>query len=95
MENPRVEADEHPFEVLYEKLPKHYGFEPSVDLDEEIARMFELFLTDEVRARIEQRKNSILPRTWWSGIKRQVEQLELLDLAAEIKDDEQLYTINR
>ncbi|MHC4158962.1 MAG: NAD-dependent epimerase/dehydratase family protein, partial [Planctomycetota bacterium] len=28
VENPRVEADEHPFEALYEKLPKRYGFEP-------------------------------------------------------------------
>jgi hypothetical protein len=79
---------------LYEKLPKQFGFEPTVDLDEEIVRMFELFLTDEVRARIEQRKTAILPRTWWSGIKRQVEQLELLNLEAEIRDDEQLYTIN-
>ncbi len=94
VENPRVEADEHPFEVLYEKLPKQFGFETKVDLDEEIARMFELFLTDEVRARIEQRKHAIIPRTWWSGIKRQVEQLELLNLEAEIRDDEQLYTIN-
>jgi UDP-sulfoquinovose synthase len=91
VENPRVEADEHPFEAIYEKLPGQFGFEAQVDIDEEIARMFELFLTDEVRLRIEQRKNSIVPRTWWSGVKRQVERLELLDLHSEIREDEQLY----
>lgn len=36
LENPRVEADEHPFEVIYEQLPKTFGFEPKVSLEEEV-----------------------------------------------------------
>ncbi len=95
VENPRVEADEHPFEALYEKLPKRYGFEPKVSIDDEIARMFELFLTPEVKTRIEQRKHVIIPRTWWSGIKREVERLELLELKQEVKEDEQMFKIHR
>lgn len=94
VENPRVEADEHPFEVLYEKLPKEYGFEPKVDIKEEISKMFELFLTPEVRARIEERKHVIIPKTWWSGVKKEVQRLELLELKDEIVDEEQLYTVN-
>jgi hypothetical protein len=33
----------------------------------------------EIKARIEQKRHLILPRTWWSGMKRQVETLEVLD----------------
>jgi UDP-sulfoquinovose synthase len=90
VENPRVEADEHPFEALYEKLPKRYGFEPKVNIEEEISRMFELFLTPEVKKRIEERKQVIMPKTWWSGVKKEVERLELLDLKGEIEEDERV-----
>ncbi len=95
VENPRVEADEHPFEVLYEKLPKNYGFEPKVNIEEEISKMFELFLTDEVRKRIEERKHVIMPKTWWSGVKKEVERLELLDLKGELEEDERVFKIHR
>jgi len=94
VENPRVEADEHPFEVLYERLPNEYGFETKVSLDEEIARMYELFLTDKVKSRIEERKQVIMPKTWWSGEKKEVERLELLDLKGEIEEDERVFKIN-
>jgi len=93
VENPRVEADEHPFEVLYEKLPKEYGFEPKVSIEQEISRMFELFLTPQIRSRIEERKHVIIPRTWWSGVKRQVERLELLDLKKEVEEDEEMFKV--
>lgn len=94
VENPRVEADEHPFEALYERLPKEYGFEPKVSMEEEIYRMFELFTMPDVRARIEERKHVIMPKTWWSGVKKEVERLELLDLKDEIKEDEQVFSIH-
>jgi len=94
VENPRVEADEHPFEALYEKLPKEHGFEPKVSLEEEICRMFELFTTPSVRGRIEERKHVIMPKTWWSGVKREVERLELLELKGEIEQDERIFAIH-
>ncbi len=89
VENPRVEADIHPFEAIYEKLPKEYGFSPKVDVEEEVYRMFELFTQPEIRARIEEKKHLIIPKTWWSGIKKEVERLELIDLAAEIKEEDE------
>jgi UDP-sulfoquinovose synthase len=94
VENPRVEADEHPFEVLYERLPKQFGFEAKVSVADEIRRMFELFLTDEVKSRIEERRQVIMPRTWWSGVKKEVERLELLDLEGEMAKDERMFNIH-
>lgn len=94
VENPRVEADEHPFEALYQELPIKYRFEPKVDMEEEIYKMFELFTADQVRQRIEERKQVIMPKTWWSGMKKEVERLELLDLKEEIEADEQVFKIH-
>lgn len=94
VENPRVEADEHPFEVLSERLPKQFGFEAKVSVADEIRRMFELFLTDEVKSRIEERRQVIMPRTWWSGVKKEVERLELLDLKGEMEKDERMFNIH-
>jgi len=95
VENPRVEADRHPFEAIYEKLPREYGFEPRVSVEEEVFRMFELLTTPEIKARIEEKKHLILPKTWWSGVKRVVERLELIDLEGEIEQDEQRFKIYR
>lgn len=95
IENPRVEADVHPFEAIYEKLPKNYGFEPKYPLEEEVTRVFELLMKPEIKSRILERKQVIIPRTWWSGVKKQAERLELLDLEKEVKDDEQYANINR
>jgi len=77
VENPRVEADRHPFEPIYERLSDEFGFEPQVTPEEEIYRMFELLTQPEIKARIEQKNHLILPKTWWSGDKRQVEMLEI------------------
>jgi hypothetical protein len=79
VENPRVEADRHPFEPIYEKLPKEYGFKPRVSPEEAVYRMFELLTRPEIKARIEQKKHLILPKTWWSGVKKQVETIEVLE----------------
>jgi|Deesub1362A_J573_1020465.scaffolds.fasta_scaffold00690_20 UDP-sulfoquinovose synthase len=84
VENPRVEADVHPFEPIYENLPKLFGFKPSVSLEEEIYRMFELLMQPEIKQRIEEKRHHILPKTWWSGEKRRVETLEIIELEKEI-----------
>jgi UDP-sulfoquinovose synthase len=79
VENPRVEADRHPFEPVFERLPQEFGFEPQVPPEEEIYRMFELLTQPEIKARIEEKQHLIVPRTWWSGEKRQVDTLEVLE----------------
>jgi len=79
VENPRVEADIHPFEPLYNKLPNQFGFQTKVSLEDEIYRIFELLTQPTVAERIKEKKHLILPRTWWSGIKKEVETLEILE----------------
>ena len=78
-ENPRVETERHPFEPIFEKLPNQFGFEPKVSPEEEIIRMFELLTQPQIRKRIRQGINHIVPHTWWSGKHRQVETIEILD----------------
>jgi UDP-sulfoquinovose synthase len=77
VENPRVEADVHPFEVVSEKLPEDLGFRPKVTLEEEITRMFELLTQLEIKRRLEKVARLIIPTTWWSGEKRPVETIEV------------------
>ena len=79
VENPRVEADIHPFEPVYDRLPEHLGFKPAVSLEEEVYRMLELLTQPHVKPRIEEKKHLILPRTWWSGLKKQVETIEVVE----------------
>jgi UDP-sulfoquinovose synthase len=79
VENPRVEADRHPFEPIFDKLPNEFGFEPQVSPEEEIYRMFELLLQPHIRRRIEQAMYHIVPKTWWSGDHRRVETIEVFD----------------
>ncbi len=79
VENPRVEADRHPFEPIYERLPKDFGFKPNVTPEKEIYRMLELLTQPKIKQRIEQKKHLILPRTWWSGMKKEVETIEVIE----------------
>lgn len=79
VENPRVESDIHPFEPIYNKLPDRFGFEPKVTLEDEIYRMLDLLTQPHVKERIEEKKHLILPKTWWSGMKKQVETLEIIE----------------
>jgi UDP-sulfoquinovose synthase len=88
VENPRVESERHPFEPIYENLPKKFGFEPSVTLEDEIYRMFKLLTQPEIKRRIEEKKHHIIPKTWWSGEKRKVETIEIFELEEEIKKSE-------
>ncbi len=77
VENPRVEADVHPFEVVSEKLPDDLGFRPKVTLEREITRMFELLTQPHIKRRLKKVAHLIKPRTWWSGEKRLVETIEV------------------
>jgi len=79
VENPRVEADRHPFEPIYDKLPREFGFIQQDTLEKEIYRMFELLIQRHVRERIGEKEHLILPKTWWSGVKKEVERLELIE----------------
>lgn len=79
VENPRVEYDVHPYEPIYRKLPDQFGFEPKVLLEDEIYRMLELLTQPRIKQRVEEKKHLILPRTWWSGVKKVVDTLEVIE----------------
>jgi UDP-sulfoquinovose synthase len=88
VENPRVESERHPFEPIYENLPRKYGFKPKVSLEEEVYRMFELLIQPDIKSRIEEKKHHIIPKTWWSGEKKKVETIEIFELEEEIAKSE-------
>lgn len=75
LENPRIEPENHPFNPVYENLKDVYGFEPRISLEEEIGNMFKLLTQPEIKARIEAKRDHILPSTWWSGETREVKQI--------------------
>ncbi|KXA91433.1 hypothetical protein AKJ57_01350 [candidate division MSBL1 archaeon SCGC-AAA259A05] len=77
LENPRVEADKHPFEAISRKLPNEFGFEREVGLREEIDRMLELLTKEEIQERIEKMKHAIIPETQWSGMKEKPDVIEI------------------
>ena len=79
IENPRVESDSHPFEVVAKKLPRVFGFTPEIKLEEEIERMFEILMEEEMKNRIELKKHTIMPRTTWQGNKQEMRKLEKYD----------------
>ena len=79
VENPRVEADRHPFEAVSRKLPNDFGFTPKVSMEKAITRMFQLLTRPDIKRRIEQKKHTIMPKTRWDGTKRESETLEIYD----------------
>jgi UDP-sulfoquinovose synthase len=78
IENPRVESEVHPFEVVSEGLERK-GFVPKVTLEKEITRIFELLLKPEIKQRLEEKKHLVWPKTTWSGQKKDSEVLEVSD----------------
>jgi len=76
LENPRVEADEHPYEVVYKKLPRKLGFEPQVTLEEEVYEMLKLLTQPHIRERIEAIRHVILPKTRGSGLHKEMDVIE-------------------
>ena len=79
LQNPRVEADEHPYEAIYENLPNKFDFKPEVSLEEEIYEMFKLLTQPEIKRRIEEKDHVILPKTMWSGKKKNMKVLEVIE----------------
>lgn len=84
LEDPRVEADIHPFEVVSQKLPNQFGFRPKVSLEKEITRMLELLTQPEIEERIRKVSHTIMPRTWWSGEHKETEVLEIYEPGTKI-----------
>ncbi len=86
IENPRVEADRHPFEVVSRKLPNAFGFKPRTDLEKEIKRMFELLTKEGIKERIMEKKHTIMPKTRWDGTKKESETIEVYDPGTKEKE---------
>ena len=76
IENPRVETEQHPFETISSKLPNEFGFKQKVLLEKEVGRMFELLRQPDIVARIKEKIHTIMPKTTWSGEKREMEIIE-------------------
>ncbi len=79
VENPRVEADEHPFMVVAKKLRENLGYEPKTPLEVEIDRMFSLLLEPETRERLESVRDTVFPQTWWNGDHKETMTLEVYE----------------
>lgn len=78
LENPRVETEVHPFEVVSRKLPA-LGFSPKISMEKEITKIFDLLLRPEIKKRIQEKAHLILPQTRWNGEKRESGVLEVYD----------------
>lgn len=76
LDNPRVEAEEHPLEAVSSKLPKIFGFNPKVTPKKEVTRMLKLLTRPEIRQRILEKRHTISPKTKWSGEKTDMDVLE-------------------
>ncbi|MCK4327419.1 MAG: NAD-dependent epimerase/dehydratase family protein [Candidatus Diapherotrites archaeon] len=86
IENPRVESEKHPLEVVSKKLPNEFGFEQGVTLEKEVERMFEVLLQPEVKKRLEEKKHTIMPKTRWSGMKKESGTLEVYEPGSKEKE---------
>ena len=81
-----VEADDHPYEALYEKLPEQLGFRPAISLEEEVYEVFRLLIQPEIKTRIEEKRHVILPKTRWSGLKKDMDVLETYSVEKPTKE---------
>ncbi len=82
VENPRVEAEEHPYEVIHEKLADKFGFQSESTLEEEIHHIFKAVLKPAAMQRIEAQRDTLFPRTRWSGEHGEMEIIETIRPAA-------------
>lgn len=78
IENPRVETENHPFEVVSKKLPA-LNFKSRISLEKEVIRMFDLAFQPYIKKRIKEKAHLILPKTRWSGEKKDSEILEVYE----------------
>ncbi|MGB0738958.1 MAG: NAD-dependent epimerase/dehydratase family protein [Planctomycetaceae bacterium] len=82
IENPRVESEEHPYEVIHEKLADRFGFESESAFADEVRHLFRVLLQPEIRARIINQQDTLFPKTRWSGEHGDLEVLETWKPAA-------------
>ena len=76
IENPRVEAEEHPYEVIHEKLEKDFGFSSQSKVEDEIRYMFKRLMEPSSRELIEASRDTLFPKTLWSGGEKTLEVVE-------------------
>jgi len=76
LENPRVETELHPMEVISNKLPNEFGFKPNVSMEKEVKRIFEILTRSELIQRIQEKKHTIMPKTKWTGEKQEFKVIE-------------------
>ena len=86
LENPRIEAERHPFEAVSRKLPREHGFTPKVSLEKEVERMFELLTRPDIKKRIAEKAHVIKPVTRWTGEKKESGVLEVYTPGTKIDD---------
>ena len=67
IENPRVEAEEHPYEVIHEKLSATFGFQSESGFADEVRHLFRVLTQPENRDRILAMHDTLFPKTKWSG----------------------------
>lgn len=76
IENPRVESEEHPYEVIHEKLQERFGFASESGFAEEVRHLFRVMLQPENRERILAQRGALFPKTRWSGEHGEMKVLE-------------------
>jgi len=76
VENPRVEPDRHPMEVVSKKLEGEFDLKPTVKLRDELRRMFKVLTKPEVQKRLQEKKHVVDPRTRWNGDKKEMDTIE-------------------
>jgi len=77
-ENPRVESDKHPLNVVATELSKR-GFTPMTNLKKGISEMFRCLTDKQIIPRIKQTKDSIVPKTRWNGESKEVKIINIDD----------------
>jgi nucleoside-diphosphate-sugar epimerase len=76
IENPRVEAEEHPYEVIHDKLKDNFGFASESGFEDEVRRLFQVLTQPESVERIKQQEEKLFPKTKWSGEQGELKVLE-------------------
>lgn len=76
IENPRVESEEHPYEVIHDKLQERFGFSSESGFADEVRHLFRVMLQPENRDRILAQQGALFPKTRWSGEHGEMKVLE-------------------
>ncbi len=76
IENPRVESEEHPYEVIHEKLQDRFGFASESGFADEVRHLFRVMLQPDNRDRILAQRGALFPKTRWSGEHGEMKVLE-------------------